>query len=246
MLLAGLPFPNLPPNHALSTEHLLEKELSAMETGLILFDQVLERYWSGEGTQIGNLGLLNRTNRSFEYIGDPAIRYYLMARVELYKGQIVLAMKRRAKARRHFLDAMKLSEQSLNYQESSDALRVRAEAGYAWLYSKRLWRRTRVTEAISQWAQQAVHLDQNNTAAEIIQIQIKLRKAGRGDKALDELRSRLEILAAKEDIDQISLFRTRMLLSKIHRKNHDKEEAGRWCDEAARIFPRSPMVEDCR
>ncbi len=221
-------------------------ESQFVETGYILLNRAIERYWEADGTQIGSLGLLNRTSRSFAYISDPAIRYLFMAEVELYKGRIVLEIKRRSKARPYFQEAMRLAELSISYMESSEAFRMQAEAGYAWLYSKRFRLKTGMKQDIHEWSRKALLLEPGNLAAKIIQVQIELRNSKRTDEKLIQIRSRLEGIESTEGLEKVSLFRTRILLAQVNQLLDDEDMQAIWCNKALAIYPDNPLARHCR
>lgn len=241
LLIIFLSFSGLP----LSADTVDNEERHAYDTGLLLFDRARIRYWSAEGTHIGSLGLLKRAIQSLEYIADPVVRYSLLADIELYRGRMMLEIESRSKARPYFLEAIKLANMSSRHQETAEANRVRAEAGYAWLYSRRIWRRSSISKAISRWSSQALHLEPENPTAQIIQIKVELRKTRKGSAALNDFRQRLEALESSEELDAILLFRTRLLLSEVYRKLRDKDNSRKWCTQAALIFPKNPAVKKC-
>ncbi len=241
LLIFFLIFSDLP----LSADTVENEERHAYDTGLILFDQARRRYWSAEGTHIGSLGLLKRAIQSLEHIADPVVRYYLLAEIELYRGRMMLEIESRSEARPYFLEAMKLANMSASHQETAEANRVRAEAGYAWLYSRRIWRRPSISETISRWSNKAMYLDPENLAAQIIQIKVELRKTRKGSAVLNDFRQRLEALESNKELDAILLFRTRLLLAEVYRKLHDKDNSRKWCSQAALIFPKNPVVKRC-
>lgn len=215
-----------------------EEDASAhRETGLLVLAHAELRYWSGKGTYIGSWGLADRANRTFSYIADPADRYLYFARVALLKGRLVLKIRSRAKARPFFDEAMDLAETSLSYAESSEAHRIRAEAGYEWLYSKRLWRSSKLYDNISRWSRQAVNIDSQNAAAEFIAALITYRKSRRNKGFLNSLYASLEMLYSRSDIDEITSFRTCMLLAAISKKIRTKTDEAEWFKKAVEIFP---------
>ncbi len=226
---------------AISVPQAENTENQFVETGYILLNRAIERYWEADGTQIGNLGLLNRASRSFAYISDPAIRYLLLAEVELYKGRTMLEIKRRSKARRYFQEAMRLAKLSISYMKSSEALRVQAEAGYAWLYSKRFRLKTKMKRDIREWSRKSLLLDPSNHVAEVIQVQIELRNLKRNDEKLTQIRSRLEGIESTEGLEKVFIFRTRILLAQVNQLLDDEEMQAIWCNKALEIYPNNAL-----
>ncbi|OQX28557.1 MAG: hypothetical protein B0D92_08290 [Spirochaeta sp. LUC14_002_19_P3] len=214
-----------------------EDVLPQGETGLLILAQAEQRYWSGEGTEIGSWGLADRAHRAFSYIADPAERYLYFARVSLIKGRLMLEMRSRVKARPFFQEAMDMAETSLSYAESSEAYRIRAEAGYEWLYSKRLWRSSKLYDNISEWSRQAVNMDSQNAAAEFAAALIVYRKSRRDKEFLNSLYASLEKLYSRSDIDVITSFRICMLLAEVSKKIRTKTDEAEWLKKAAEILP---------
>ena len=213
------------------------------QNGLFLFKEAITRYWMGTGSAIGNLGLLEQAAIAFDYISDPAIRNYYMARTELYKGYVTRESRSPSEVRTYFREAMRFAELSLKHLTRSDTYRVLAEAGNAWIRARKIHIKPKRKAEVIEWIQNALFLDPQNISAELLKLELEFKRAGRIKKTLEPLRVRLEELEAQPDIDNIMLFRTRILLSEVCRKLRDKEAQNSWLDKAAAIFPKSPMLQ---
>lgn len=234
-LLFITPFFLMANNSSLNTSS--KEDLYAVNMGQELFNITVERYWSGKGTVIGNVALLERAKRAYSYIANPAIRYQYMANIALYIGRMEQELNNRAKARLYFAEAMQWAEKSLSYNaENSDVWQVRAESGYAWVYSRILFRNLNMIPDILEWNEKALALNPENISAHIVQGQILLQQHRKNKDKIQKIASYLESIQSQENIDKILLFRSRMLLSQIHKKWRNKQESDLWLKKANEVF----------
>ena len=226
-------------------------ELSAddsrpVETGMKDFETARRNIWADRGTVEDNLDRLDRAAGVFDSIADPAARTYLMARVELYRGRLALNSGGKGDARDHFELAMDLASESSDISESSEAMRVRADAGSSWMITKGLGGIIRMAPRVQEWSDRALELDPENDLAVIIscQGQINAPRSAGGNPA--GAAGRLEELLLREDLDEISVFWGRLSLALAYDKIKNPEKSAYWCDQASVIFPDNPLLEDCR
>ena len=216
------------------------------ETGLILFDRAVNRHWSSTGSPQGTMGLLSRASHVYAHIADPAARYYLMAQLELYRGRVTLKVDRRSRARPHFTKSMELAAESASFSETAEAYRVRAEAGYEWMRTRRLRGKSKMGPSIREWLARSLELDSGSTSAGIVQAQFTHHSFDNDEERLLKTLGFLESLESLPDLNFVGRFRSRVLLSQINSDLNRDAAAETWCEKAAEIFPRGTALKDCR
>ena len=215
------------------------------EAGMALFDRARTNLWAANGSPESNTGFLDRAASTFESVSDPAAQAYLLARVELYRGRIALDTESKSSARAYFERSMELAEQSIEIEESAEALRVLSDAGSSWMITKGLGGIIKMAPQVQGWSARAVEKDPDNALAIIIstQGQINAPKSAGGNP--DEAARRLVLLNSRTDLGDIERFWARVSLSQAYDKLKRRDDAALWCRKATEIFPQSPMLEEC-
>ena len=216
------------------------------ETGLILFDQARQRYWASNGSPQGTMGLLSRASRVYAYISDPAARYYLTARLELYRGWITLEFSRRSRARPYFARAMEFAAESANFSETAEAYRVRAEAGYGWILTRRFRGKAKMGRDTREWLARSLELDPGSISAALLKARFTHRTSDDDEEPRLETLRLLESLESREELHSVLRFRSRVLLSLINADLNRSTAAEVWCEKAAEIFRHSTALKHCR
>lgn len=226
-------------------DNLSSGDSEAVESGMALFDMARTNLWEAERSPSSNSGYLDRAESIFNSVADPAAKAYLLARVELYRGRISLDTESKSTSRAFFEKSMELADDSLSFRESSEALRVKADAGSSWMITKGLGGIIKMAPQVQEWSDRSVELDSQNALAIIIssQGQINAPKSAGGNP--EEAARRLELLNARSDLDDIERFWARASLSQAYDKLKIWDDAAEWCASAAEIFPENPMLEMC-
>lgn len=232
-------------DYAAPLDNLSLNDTDTAAAGMALFEIARTNLWTDQGTASSSNGYLDRAASIFNSISDPAAKAYLLARVELYRGRISLKTESRSTSRTFFEKSMELADESLSIRESSEALRVKADAGSSWMIAKGLGGIIKMAPQVQQWSDRSVELDPQNALATIIscQGQINAPKSAGGNP--EEAAGRLELLNTRSDLDDIEQFWARVSLSHAYGKLKRRDEAAIWCASAAEIFPDSPMLEKC-
>lgn len=226
-------------------DNLSSDDLILVAGGLDEFEKARVGLWSGIATEESIAAYLDAAEALFLNLNDPAVRDYLLARVILYRGRAELTWGNRGDARDYFEQAMDLAADSSTFRESSEALRVQADAGSSWMITKGLGGIIKMAPQVQQWSDRSLELNPSNSLALIInaQGQINAPRSAGGDPA--EAVRRLELLVGRNDLDDIELFWGRVSLAQALDKLKERDRAADWCEQAADIFPESPMLEDC-
>jgi len=222
-----------------------ETDRLLVESGMGLFEEARLSLWENTEPHSVILETLRQSSSLFGRVSDEAARDYLNARVELNAGRAILGAGDEGDARKRFQLAMDLSESSLQAKNSSEAWRVRADAGSLWMLTKGLGGIIRMAPKVAEWSDQSLISDPVNALAIIIssQGQINAPKAAGGDP--DAAVRRLEALILRDDLDNIERFWGRVSLAAAYEKSGRSGEAERLCRSASEIFPENPMVQDC-
>ncbi|MDT8298181.1 MAG: tetratricopeptide repeat protein, partial [Spirochaetaceae bacterium] len=220
-------------------DHLL------VESGMESFDEARQLLWENTEPYSAVLENLRQASSFFGRVSNRAAGDYLNARVELNAGRTILGTGDEGEARKHFQLAMDLSESSLQTGNSSEAWRVRADAGSSWMLTKGLGGIIRMAPKVAEWSDRSLIDDPENALAIIIssQGQINAPKAAGGDP--DAAARRLEALILRDDLDDIERFWGRVSLAAAYEKLGRSDEAERLCRSASEIFPENSMVQDC-
>lgn len=226
-------------------DRLSSNDSEAAEAGMALFDTARTNLWAARGSSSANSAYLDRAATLFNTVSDSAAKAYLLARVELYRGRISLETESKSTSRAFFEKSMELADESLSFRESSEALRVKADAGSSWMITKGLGGIIKMAPQVQEWSDRSVVLDSRNALAIIIsaQGQINAPKSAGGNP--EEAARRLELLNGRSDLDDIERFWARASLSQAYDKLKMRDDAADWCASAAEIFPENPMLEMC-
>lgn len=228
-----------------------ENDLSHSESANILFVRAITGIWAGTSTPKASLSLLDQSAEQFAKLQNTAAREYFLAQVELYRGRVILnandkvRAKDKASAREYFDKAMKLAESSIERIETADAYRVLADAGSSWMITKGLGGIISMAPKVQDWSDKALSLDPDNALALLIsaQGQINAPKSAGGNP--QEALNRLNRQYKRSDLSDIERFWTLVSLAQAYKKLRQNDEAEKRCVEAGRIFPMSPLLENC-
>lgn len=222
-----------------------ETDRLLVESGMEFFEEARLSLWENIEPHSVILETLRQASSLFGRVSDQAARDYLNARVELNAGRVILGSGDESDARKRFQLAMDLSESSLRAQNSSDAWRVRADAGSSWMITKGLGGIIRMAPKVAEWSDRSLVSDPGNALAIIIssQGQINAPKAAGGDP--EAAARRLEALIIRDDLDDIERFWGRTSLAAAYEKLGRSSEAERMCRSASEVFPENPMVLEC-
>jgi|GEM_PF-5681527 len=212
-------------------------------SGMELFNRARFNLWSAQGSTEINENLLNRAAADFESISNPAAESYFMSRVELYRGRLALETESKRIARSYFVNSMNLAKKSLTQVESSEALRVLADAGSSWMITKGLGGIIKMAPQVQQWSSRSLEIDSQNALALIINTQGQINAPKNAGGNPEEAIRRLTTLISRTDLDNIERFWAEISLYQANKKLKRREQAEIWYESAEQIFPNSPFLE---
>ncbi|MCG8452641.1 MAG: hypothetical protein MI717_05630 [Spirochaetales bacterium] len=218
---------------------------ATVDTLTVLLDRANRSTWASYGPFTAERILLNRASGMIEQIENDEAREYMLARYNYILGHIELLDENKKESRELLAMAMECAEKSLEYRETAEAWRVRADAGSLWMVSKGLGAIIRTAPMVQEWSVRAMEMDPQNAQAIVINahglINAPRSMGGRPEEGLQLLVE----LNKRDDLNEIERFRTLVALSMAHQKLRNKEEARRFCNLAQEIFPENPVLEIC-
>lgn len=228
------------------TENLSANDMSLYERGEVILKLAMEQIWANSAESETSQTLLKQAEAILQTISDQAARTYALAQVEIYLGRLQISQKDKKTAQVHCEKAMEYARISIETRESADGYRLRAEAGSLWMGIKGLAGMLKIAPQVQQWLDKTLALNPKNAMAVILNSQRKIFAPKVGGGAPEEAVLQLSPQIQRQDLTKIERFWALASLSQAHKKLRQKPQAAQYCDEAARIFPKNPLIKKCR